>query len=96
MAGKILSDDLYVGARLTISGDNWDNGQNPASTTKTSTVGIGGFVRYYAIRFNKFALCAEGGLGVEVNKTKREVVGDILEDGKSTTLRLEVVRNNFV
>ncbi|MFV0290635.1 MAG: hypothetical protein ACK5IJ_07025 [Mangrovibacterium sp.] len=68
--GKVVSEKLWVGAKVGFSFSNEEVG---SLETKTTSFGLTPYARYYMLRLNKFAIAAQGELSYWMNSTK---VGD--------------------
>jgi len=80
--GYIVSENLYVGVDLILSTSKtkFPNGD----FDKTSEFGLAPFARYYAVRFNKFSIFAQGRLRLSFESEKNKVGADT-NDGPKTT-----------
>lgn len=83
--GRYLSDNLAVGLDLKLSFNGQKSDQNPATKSNSSEIGLSPFIRYYAIRLNKFSVYGEGYAGMSFTRSKSKT-GGITTDGPKNTL----------
>jgi outer membrane protein len=85
-AGKFLSDKLAVGLDLevTFSGSTSANGIETKS--KSSTIGASPYLRYYAIKWNKFSVYGQANLGFSFSNSSETTDGTKTQGPKITSL----------
>lgn len=88
--GKFLSEKFAIGLALDISFSGSKRDVNPEIITKTSSIGISPFVRYYAKRWNKFSVYGQGKTGLTFSDSNVKY-GGITNDGpKQTRIYLNI------
>lgn len=83
-AGMFLSEKLAAGAALDISFSNTKTPGIPETTSKSSTIGISPFLRYYAIKMNKFSVFGQGTIGLSFSNSSTKA-GTATTDGPKIT-----------
>jgi len=73
--GKFLSEKVALGLSLNISFSGGTSGPNPETKFKSSTIGASPFIRYYAIRWNKFSVFGQGNLGFAFSNSSETTDG---------------------
>lgn len=72
-AGKFLSDKLAIGIAFDISMAGGKTDSNTESNTKiisrSTGFGVSPFLRYYAVKWNKFSVFGQGSLGAEFSRS---------------------------
>ena len=90
IAGKFLSEKLAIGVELDLSLSGSKTGVYIETITKSSSFGVSPFLRYYAIKWNKFSLFGQGNIGVELSNSSVKT-GTVTNDGpKDTRLYLSI------
>lgn len=90
IVGKFLSEKLAIGFALDISLSGNSSGVNPETISKSSSLGVSPFLRYYAIKWNKFSLFGQGNIGLAFSNSSLKT-GGVTNDGpKGTTLYLSI------
>lgn len=89
--GMFLNEKLAAGAALNLSFSTSKTFGNPTITSKSSTIGIVPFLRYYAIKMDKFSVFGQGNLGLSFSNSSTN--GDALTTTgpKTTRLYLNIV-----
>jgi len=88
--GKFLSEELAIGVELDLSLSGSKTGVYDETITKSSSLGISPFLRYYAIKWNKLSLFGQGNIGVELSNSSVKT-GAVTNDGpKDTRLYLSI------
>ncbi len=82
-AGKFLSDDFAVGIALSVGNTRNQTNDNPETFSKSTSFGVSPFIRYYAGRWNKLSVFAQGQIGLYYGFSKNKT-GDITVDGPKT------------
>ncbi len=82
--GKFLSDNVAAGIYLNLDLSGSTTGTSPEVKSTTSTLGASPFVRYYALRWNKFSVFGQGNLGFSVSNSSVKANG-IKSDGPKDT-----------
>jgi len=90
-AGIFLSEKFAAGAALDISYSGTKTPGNPETASKSSTIGIIPFLRYYAIKFNKFSVFGQGNLGLSFSNSSTKTGGTTTDGPKTTRLYLNIV-----
>jgi hypothetical protein len=88
--GKFLSEKVAIGAALDISISGNTAGVNPENTSKSSSLGGSLFLRYYAIKWDKFSVFGQGNIGLAFSNSSSKVDGSTTDGPKSTELYLSV------
>jgi hypothetical protein len=90
-AGWFLSDKFAAGVALDLRFSAWTT-DNTSKTTGSSTgIGISPFIRYYALKWNKFSLYGQCNLNVNLSSSRTEVDGNRTTGPKVTNLSLNLV-----
>jgi hypothetical protein len=82
--GIFLSDKLAAGLSLEYSSNQSKTPSNYLTLSKSSTFGFSPFLRYYAVRFNKFSIFGQGSAGMSLSNSSSKV-GGITNDGPKIT-----------
>ena len=89
--GRFLSEKLAVGAALDISfSRNKTPGINEI-VTKSSTIGIIPFLRYYAIQMDKFSVFVQGNVGLTFSGSTTKVGAASTDGPKITRIYLTIM-----
>ena len=91
MAGKFLSEKVAVGALLNFSYSQTNNNGTPEVINSSSAIGITPFLRYYAIRMDKFSIFGQGNVGFSYSGSMSKVNGTSTDGPKTTALSLTVM-----
>lgn len=85
-AGMFLSEKLALGVSFDIyfSGDK--SGVNTETISKSSTIGVSPFLRYYAINWNKFSVYGQGSIGLGFSNSSVKTGGSTTDGPKTTRL----------
>jgi len=89
--GRFLSEKLAVGAALDIT---FSRSKTPAINeiiSKSSTIGIIPFLRYYAIKMDKFSVFGQGNVGLSFSGSNTKVGGTSTDGPKTTRVYLTVM-----
>lgn len=89
-AGKFLSEKLAIGLALDISLSGSKTEVNTETITKSSGFGVIPFMRYYAIKWNKFSVYGQGNVGVEFSLSSVKSGGTTIDGPKQTSTYLEI------
>jgi hypothetical protein len=89
-AGKFLSEKFAVGVALDISFSGNKTGVSNETISRTSSFGISPFLRYYAIKWNKFSVFGQGKIGLDFSNTSVKTGGVTTDGPKSTRLYLSI------
>jgi hypothetical protein len=73
--GKFLSEKVAVGLSLNISFSGGTSGPSPETKYKSSTIGASPFLRYYAIKWNKFSVFGQGNIGFAFSNSSETTDG---------------------
>jgi|WetSurMetagenome_2_1015567.scaffolds.fasta_scaffold02833_3 hypothetical protein len=90
VAGKFLSEKIAAGVALDISLYGNTSGTDPEITTKSNSLGGSLFLRYYAIKWNKFSVFGQGNLGLAFTNSSTKTDGTTTNGPKSTRLYLSI------
>jgi len=88
--GKFLSEKFAIGAALDISLSGNTTGVNPENTSKSYSLGGSLFLRYYAIKWDKFSVFGQGNIGLALSNSRTKVDGSTTDGPKTTELYLSV------
>jgi outer membrane protein len=91
MVGKFLSENVAVGALIDFSFSQTNNNGAPEVINSSSTIGITPFLRYYAIRIDKFSIFGQGNVGFSYSGSMSKVDGTSTNGPKTSTLSLTVM-----
>jgi outer membrane protein len=91
MVGKFLSENVAVGALVDFSFSQTNNNGAPEVINSSSTIGITPFLRYYAIRIDKFSIFGQGNVGFSYSGSMSKVDGTSTNGPKTSTLSLTVM-----
>jgi hypothetical protein len=86
--GKFLSEKFAIGCYLDVSLSGNTTGINPEIISKSSSFGGGLFLRYYAIKWNKFSVFGEGDIGLDFSNSSIKTGGSTTDGPKTTRLYL--------
>jgi hypothetical protein len=87
-AGIFLSEKIAVGAAL----DVYLSGSTTVNNTenRSSTIGISPFLRYYAIKWNKFSVFGQGNVGLDLSTRSVKSGGTTTHGPKTISASLNV------
>ena len=89
-AGFFISEDVSLGAYLSLGFSHFNNHGDPETIHTSTSFGISPFIRYYAIRINKFSIYGQARIIASISNSKDQT-GDVSVDGPAnTTLGLSV------
>lgn len=86
--GKFLSEKLAIGLALHVSLAGNKTNVIAETISKSSTLGISPFLRYYALRWNKFSVYGQGNIGLDFSNSRNTTVGVTTDGPKSTRVYL--------
>lgn len=89
-AGKFLSEKLAIGLALDISLSGSKTDVNTETITKSSGIGVNPFLRYYAVKWNKFSVYGQGNIGVEFSNSSVKSGGTTNDGPKQTRAYLSI------
>jgi len=89
-AGLFLSEKAAIGLELGFSLHGSSSVNATETTTKASSFGINPFVRYYALKWNKFSLYGEAKAGLSFSGSSRTTAGITDEEPDETRISLNV------
>jgi hypothetical protein len=89
--GKFLSEKFAAGLALNLAISNNKSGVNFETQSKSSTIGVSPFLRYYAIKWNKLSVYGQANIGLEFTKSNQKTGGITTVDSKATRTYLTVV-----
>lgn len=90
MAGKFLSEKIAVGVALDLSFSGMNSGVNNDLVERMSTIGINPFLRYYAVKWNKFSIFGQGNIGLAFSGSTVKSGNETSDGPKSTQVTLKV------
>ncbi len=85
-AGKFLSEKFAIGFALDISISGSRSTINTETITRSSTIGVSPFLRYYAIKWDKFSLFGQGNIGLDISNSRNKVGGVTTEGPRTINL----------
>ena len=88
--GKFLSEKFAVGVELDLSLSGSKAVANTETIHKSSSVGVSPFLRYYAIKWDKFSIFGQANLGVTFTGSSTKTDGTTTDGPKSTRLYLSI------
>jgi hypothetical protein len=88
--GIFLSEKFALGIELDLSLNGSKAGVNIVSSTKSSSVGLSPFVRYYVIKWNNLSLFGQGNIGAEFTWGSLKTGGATDNSPKNTRLYFSV------
>jgi hypothetical protein len=91
IVGKFLSENFAVGAALNFGFTSTKTPGSPETTNTSSAVGITPFLRYYAVRMDKFSIFGQGNIGFSYSSSKSKSDGVTTDGPKTTNLFLNIV-----
>ncbi len=91
MIGKFFSENWAAGASLNFSLSSTKTPGNPETVNTSTGLGITPFLRYYAVRFDKFSIFGQGNIGFSYAGSKTKVGGISADGPKTTSLFLNIV-----
>jgi outer membrane protein len=86
--GKFLSEKFAVGLAINLGFTYERVKTSNESIDRTSAYGINPFIRYYAIRWNKFSVFGQGNLLLNYSTSSTEIDGDKVNGPKDTDLSI--------
>lgn len=89
--GKFLSEKLAAGVALNFSLSKTKTPGAIENIDKTSTIGLSPFLRYYALKWNKFSVFGQVNIGFSYSKSTTKVGGTLTDGPITTNLYLNVV-----
>jgi hypothetical protein len=90
IVGKFLSEKFATGFSLDISISGNTSGVNPETISKSYSLGGSLFLRYYAIKWDKFSVFGQANLGLAFSNSSTKTGGSTTDGPKSTRLYLSV------
>jgi hypothetical protein len=89
--GKFLSEKLAIGIDLNFShhGNKSHDNNNIETIIKSTGAGISPFLRYYPIKWNKFAVYCQGNIGISLAKSNAKTESTT-STGKNTSMNLNI------
>jgi opacity protein-like surface antigen len=91
MVGIFLSENVAVGASVNLSLSRTKFPGTPETINTSSGIGVSPFLRYYAIRMDKFSVFGQGNIGFSYSGSKSKVGGTSTDGPKATSLYLNLV-----
>ena len=91
MVGKFLSEKVAVGALVDFTYSQTNNNGTPEVINSNSSIGITPFLRYYALRMDKFSVFGQGNVGFSYSGSMSKVNGTSTDGPKTTALSLTVM-----
>jgi hypothetical protein len=88
--GKFLSEKVAVGAALNLTFSRTKTPGINEVISKSSTYGIAPFIRYYALKMDKFSVFAQGNVGLSFSGSSIKVGGTSTDGPKTTNIYLNV------
>lgn len=89
-AGYIMSDDLWIGMQIGFGFEKDKTPGAPEVIDRTTQFGFMPFARYYALRHNKFALFAQGQVGIGFSSSETESGGTTVDGPKDTGISFSI------
>jgi hypothetical protein len=89
-AGIFLSEKFAVGSALDISFTGTKTPGNTEISSTSSTIGIVPFLRYYAIKMNKFSVFGQGNIGLSLSNSSSKIGATSMDGPKTTRLFLSI------
>ena len=89
--GRFLSEKVAAGVALNLSLSSNNTGVNIESQSRSSTIGLSPFLRYYAFKWDKFSIYGQGNIGLEFTKSNQKTGGTTTDDSKTTRIYLSVL-----
>lgn len=89
-AGKFLSDKLTLGLALDFSLSGNKREDNTETISKSSGIGISPFLRYYALKWNKFSVYGQGNIGIRFSRSSVKIAGNTINEPKNTSAYLSI------
>lgn len=88
--GKFLSEKLAIGLALNVSLTGNKTAVNTETISKSSGIGIRPFLRYYALKWNKFSIYGQGNIGLDFYNSSVETGGTTTDGPKQTIASLSI------
>lgn len=89
--GKFLSEKIAVGAALNVTFSRTKTPGINEIISKSSTYGIVPFLRYYAIKMDKFSVFGQGNIGLSFSGSSTKVGGTSTDGPTTTNIYLNVM-----
>jgi hypothetical protein len=88
--GKFISENFSVGVGLNISSLKNKTDYTTESVSKSTTLGIRPFLRYYVLRWNSFSVYGQGTLGLDLSKMIQESDGVTDQESDLTNFNIRI------
>lgn len=82
--GKFLSENVAIGIALNLSTGGTRLGVQNQLKSRSSSIGVSPFARYYALNIGNFHVYGQGALGI-VSQGSRTETGSVITKGPKTT-----------
>lgn len=82
-AGKFFTEDVAGGVAINFAYSRDKTPGTPETVNTSSTIGVAPFIRYYALRMDKFSIFGQGNLGFSYSSSKSKSDG-VSTDGPGT------------
>ena len=89
--GEFLYEKLAAGVALNFSLSRTKTPGATETIDKSSTIGLSPFLRYYAIKLDKFSVFGQGNIGFSYSRSTTKVGGTLTNGPITTNLYLNVV-----
>jgi outer membrane protein len=89
--GKFLTEKVAVGLSLNLAHARTKYPGTTEEIDKTNTIGLSPFLRYYAIKLNKFSIFGQGNIGFSHSKATYDVGGKTSDGAKTTEIYFNIV-----
>jgi len=86
--GIFLSEKFATGVEFNISLSGQKTGVNTETISRSTTIGVVPFLRYYAINWNKFSVFGQGNIGLDFTNSSEKTEGSTTDGSKTTRLYL--------
>ena len=88
--GKFLSESIAVGVGLDYSFNRSKTPGDPEIISRNNSIGLVPFLRYYAIRLDKFSIFGQGSLGLFLSNSSTKTGATTTDGPKVTRLAMNI------
>ncbi len=88
--GYFLSDTIAVGFGLDFTYNKSKFPGNPETISRSSSIGFIPFIRYYAIKLNKFSIYGQGNIGLSFSRSSTKEGSTTTDGPKTTSLSINI------
>jgi long-subunit fatty acid transport protein len=90
MVGKFASEKLAYGLALNFVTGRTESAGTPVTINTSNTYGFTPFLRYYAVKMNKFSVFGQANAGISFSNSKSKTGGVTIDGPKTSMLYLNI------